>query len=78
MFTSLEYMHYRWQNCPIAWQGSFTNKDRNKLIILKAIADQRLWIWHSCFELLGSNNNLNILDRSPLSFVCNLFFGEEH
>jgi hypothetical protein len=40
MFTSLDYMHHRWQNCPIAWQGSFTNKDRSKLIILKAIADQ--------------------------------------
>ncbi len=43
------------------------NKNENKLIILEAIADQRLWIWHACFELLGDNNDLNILDRSRLT-----------
>jgi hypothetical protein len=68
MFTSLDYMHYRWKICPIAWQGSFTNKDMKNSIILEAIANQRLWIWHACFELLRGNNDLNILYRSPLTW----------
>jgi hypothetical protein len=68
MFTSLDCMHYRWKICPIAWQGSFTNKDRKNSIIFEAIANQRLWIWHACFELLRGNNDLNILYRSPLTW----------
>jgi hypothetical protein len=60
----LDCMHYCWKNCSVGWQGSFTNKDRNKLIILEAIADQRLWIWYAYFGLLGSNNDLNVLDKS--------------
>jgi len=46
--------------------GIFTNKDGNKSIILEAIVDQKLWIWHTYF----GNNDLNILHRtSDLGFV---------
>ncbi len=30
------------------------------------IEDQRLWIWHAYFGLLGGNNDLNVLNGSPL------------
>jgi hypothetical protein len=33
---------------------------------LEAIVDQSLWIWHAFFGLPGGNNNINVLDRSPL------------
>jgi hypothetical protein len=33
-----------------------------------------LWIWHAFFGLPGGNNNVNVLDRSPL--VANLLGGE--
>jgi hypothetical protein len=66
MLASLDCMHYRWKNCSIVLQGSFINKNGNKLIILEAIIDQRLWIWHAYFGLPKNNNNLNVLDRSPL------------
>jgi hypothetical protein len=59
-------MHYHWKNCPVVWQGSFTNKDGNKSIILEAIINQKLWIWQSYFGLPGGNNDLNILNMSPL------------
>ncbi len=39
MFASLDYMHYCWKKCPIAWQGSFINKNGNKFIILEGIAN---------------------------------------
>lgn len=66
MFGSLDCMHWAWKNCPVAWQGQYTDKDKNKSIILEAIADQELWIWHAFFGLAGGNNDLNVLDRSPL------------
>jgi hypothetical protein len=67
MFASLDCMHYHWKNCPIIGQGSSTNKDGNKSIILEAIADQRLWIWHAYFGLPGGDNDLNVLSKS--SFI---------
>ncbi len=30
------------------------------------VVDQSLWIWHTYFGLLRNNNNLNVLNRSPL------------
>lgn len=58
----------------MGWQGWYTDKDRKKLIVLEAITYQSLWIWHAFFNLPGGNNDLNVLDRSPL--VANLFRGE--
>jgi hypothetical protein len=66
MFASLDCMHYHWKKCPIAWQGSFINKNKNKSIILEVITNQRLWIWHPYLSLLRGNNDLNVLDRSLL------------
>jgi hypothetical protein len=74
MFASLECMHYEWKNCPTAWQGTFQDREGKKSIILEAIADQSLWIWHAFFGLHGENNDINVLDRSPL--IAN--FSEGH
>ena len=43
-------------------------------IILEAIADQSLWIWHAFFETTRSNNDINVLQRSYL--VENFLYGE--
>ena len=66
MFASLDCMHYVWKICPVAWQGDYGDKDSTKSIILEAIVDQCLQIWHVFFGLPGSNNDINVLDRSPL------------
>ena len=66
MFASLDCMHYEWKNCPVAWQGDFGDQSGKKSIILEAVADSLLHIWHVFFGLSGSNNNLNVFDRSPL------------
>ena len=55
-------MHYQWKNCPVAWQDDFGDRD----IILEAIAYQSLHIWYIVFEIPGSNNDVNVLDWSPL------------
>lgn len=66
MFASLDCMHYEWKNCPMAWQGDFGDSKGKKSIILEAIVDKGLHIWHAFFGLSGSNNNINVLDRSSL------------
>ncbi|XP_047940316.1 uncharacterized protein LOC125187729 [Salvia hispanica] len=35
-------------------------------MILKAVADHRLWIWHAYFGVAGSNNDINVLNSSTL------------
>jgi hypothetical protein len=39
---------------------------QKKSITLEVVCDQRLWIWHDYCGLSGGNNDLNVLDRSPL------------
>jgi hypothetical protein len=30
------------------------------------VADQYLWIWHAFFGMAGTNNDINVLHRSPV------------
>jgi hypothetical protein len=62
MFGSLDCMHWDWEKCSATWQGQFQDKDKNRSIILEAIADQSLWIWHAFFGLPGGNNDINVLN----------------
>ncbi|KAD3069252.1 hypothetical protein E3N88_37132 [Mikania micrantha] len=51
--------------------------------MLEAVASQDLWIWHAFFGASGSNNDINVLDQSPIyndliegkapgqQFICN-------
>ncbi|XP_042033414.1 uncharacterized protein LOC121779977 [Salvia splendens] len=68
MLGSIDCMHWEWTNCPTAWRGQYTTgfKGTHPTIILEAIANQRLWIWHSYFGVVGSNNDLNVVQSSPL------------
>ena len=66
MFASLDYMHWRWKKHPTCWARQCVNKSNHKSIVLKAVVDQSLWIWHAYSSVSKSNNNLNMLDKSPL------------
>jgi hypothetical protein len=63
---SLECMHWRWDNCPTAWKGQYTGRYGFPTIILEAVASYDLHIWHSFFGVAGSNNDINVLNQSPL------------
>ncbi|XP_042423063.1 uncharacterized protein LOC122010614 [Zingiber officinale] len=54
------------RNCPIAWAGQYSGRSGKPTIILEAIADYDLWIWHAYFGLPGSNNDINVLEYSHL------------
>ncbi|KAK9137520.1 hypothetical protein Sjap_008114 [Stephania japonica] len=66
MLGSLDCMHWKWKNCPTAWAGQYTGRSGSPTIILEAVADYDLWIWHAYFGMPGSNNDINVLENSNL------------
>lgn len=60
------------------WYGGFKGKEKYATIVLEALADHTLWIWHANFGAPGSLNDINIWDCSPLyqSFVNGKFIEE--
>ena len=67
MLCSIDCMHWRWRNCPVAWKGQFTRGDQGSpTIMLEVVASANLWIWHAFFGVTGSNNDINVLNQSPL------------
>ncbi|GJT77460.1 ALP1-like protein isoform X1 [Tanacetum coccineum] len=67
MLGSIDCMHWDWRNCPKALHRQFKRRDHKyPTIMLEAVANQRLWIWHAYFGVPGANNDLNVLYGSPL------------
>ncbi|CAN6310313.1 unnamed protein product [Urochloa humidicola] len=66
MLGSIDCMHWEWRNCPTAWKGQFTSRGKHPTMILEAVASRDLWIWHAYFGMPGSNNDINVLHRSPI------------
>jgi Plant transposon protein len=63
---SLDCMHIFWKQCPVGWQGAYQGAKKAPTIILEAVADYNLFLWHSSFSHPGSLNDLNVWDRSEL------------
>ncbi|XP_047979186.1 uncharacterized protein LOC125221101 [Salvia hispanica] len=68
MLGSVDCMHWQWKNCPVALRGSYTSghKGTHPTVILEAVTNYRLWIWHAYFGVPGSNNDVNVLNNSDL------------
>jgi hypothetical protein len=67
MLGSIDCMHWTWKNCPKAWRGMFTHGDKAvPTMILEAVASQDLRIWHFFFGVAGAQNDINVLNKSPL------------
>ncbi|KAL0008142.1 hypothetical protein SO802_009644 [Lithocarpus litseifolius] len=48
------------------WKGQYSGHIREPTIVLEAVASYDLWIWHAFFGLPGLNNDINVLERSPI------------
>ena len=68
MLESIDCMHWKWKNCLVAWKRMYCDHIRELTIVLEAMISYDLWIWHSFFGLLGSNNDINILEQSHIFF----------
>ncbi|WZZ90258.1 uncharacterized protein LOC106366649 isoform X1 [Brassica napus] len=66
MIGSIDCMHWEWKNCPTAWKGQYSRGSGKPTIVLEAVASYDLWIWHAFFGPLGTLNDINVLDRSPV------------
>lgn len=61
----IDCQHWEWERCPIAWAGQYKGKGKKPTIVLEAISDGELWIWHAFFGSPGSLNDISIMDHSP-------------
>ncbi|XP_074288522.1 uncharacterized protein LOC141613679 [Silene latifolia] len=66
MLGSFDCMHWEWKNCPTGWAGQYSGRSGKPTVVLEAVASYDLWIWQAFFGTLGSLNDINGLQRSPL------------
>jgi hypothetical protein len=62
----------------VAWQGQFDGSKGYPTVVLEAFADYNLWIWHAEFGMAGTNNDIDIWERSSLlaAFLNGKFHSE--
>ena len=63
MLGSIDYMHWKWKNCPTAWKGQYTGHSREPTPFLEAIVSYDRSIWHAFFGLPRSHNDINVLEH---------------
>nr|GEY11616.1 hypothetical protein [Tanacetum cinerariifolium] len=62
MLGSIDCIHWEWKNYPKSLHGRFKRRDhKHRTLMLEAIADQKLWIWHAYFGVSEVNSYLNVL-----------------
>jgi hypothetical protein len=44
MLESIDCMHWKWKNYPIAWKCQYTGHSREPTLILEAVASYDRWI----------------------------------
>jgi hypothetical protein len=67
-------MHWWWENYRTTWKGQYSSRYGFPTVILEVVASYDLHIWHAFFGVAGfaffgvagSNNDINMLNQSPL------------
>ncbi|XP_071740220.1 uncharacterized protein [Rutidosis leptorrhynchoides] len=67
MLGSIDFMHWAWVKCPVAWREWYMRGDHSHpTIMFEAFASYDNWIWYAYFGVAGSNNDINVLNTSDL------------
>ncbi|KAF5811697.1 putative harbinger transposase-derived protein [Helianthus annuus] len=67
MLGSLDCTHFVWRMCPTELRGQYMRGDHQyPTVMLEAVVSQDLWIWHAFCGPAGSQNDINVLQQSPL------------
>ncbi|XP_076917826.1 uncharacterized protein LOC143578030 [Bidens hawaiensis] len=67
MLGSLDCTYWAREACLVAWQGQYHRGDHDgPTVILEAAASFDLWIWHVFFGMPGANNDIVVINASPL------------
>jgi hypothetical protein len=66
LLGAINCMHLWWNNCPISLKGQFQGKEKRVSLVLEAVAEYDLWIWHQSYSFPGTQNNITIWEQSPL------------
>ncbi|XP_026451940.1 uncharacterized protein LOC113352322 [Papaver somniferum] len=59
-------VHWVWTGCPPYWVGHYKGHYAKPTVILEAAASYDCWIRHTFFGHPGSQNDINVLHKSPL------------
>ena len=68
MVGSIDCMHWVWKSCPTAWKEVYSRSSRKSTIVLEAVVSYDFSIFHVLFGLLCTLNDINVLDRSLISY----------
>lgn len=65
---AVDCIHLHWKNFPKAYKGQCHNQKDGKLatISCEAVCDKRLYCWSWFSGRCGTNNDITVLDHSPL------------
>ena len=66
MMGSIDCTHWRWKNCPIAWQGMYQDRHHNRSIVAEAIAGHDMYFFQAFVGLPGSLNDINIMNQTTM------------
>jgi len=62
LLGSLDCSHFVWGNCPVAHHGQYQGKEGRPTIVVEALADYNLYVWHAVF---GYSGTLAIATAAP-------------
>lgn len=63
---SIDCSQWKWSACPKGLHDQFQSRKKGRSIVIEAVFDEDLWIWHWFVGAPGSYNDVNVLGGSPL------------
>jgi len=63
---SLDCCHWEWHQCPTRMEVAYQSRKGKKGIVVEAVCDEDLWVWHLFVGAPGSLSDIKVMQQSPL------------